>query len=167
LEATLANFKPKVAAFAQYELVPDDLTQTDPEWAAGIALEWRLFGGGNRLAQTRRFKELIAATDHQALQAQQNIAVLVEQSVSAIDSAKNYYHTTLSSQALAEENLRLQTKAFQQGLNTSLDKIDAQFLVTGLQLEAHKALYDYYLAYARLNALIGKSHTFLDLMNEL
>jgi outer membrane protein TolC len=164
IDATRAKFLPKVAAFAQYELIPDDLTQTDPEWAAGIAFEWQVFGGGNRRVQTLRYEELVTATEHQFQQAQQNIRVLVEQSISEIESAENYYLSTLSSQELAEENLRLQTKAFDQGLNTSLDKIDAQFLVTGLQLEAHKALYDYYLAYAHLCALIGEPDTFLNLM---
>ena len=101
------------------------------------------------------------------LQAKQNLSVLVEKTLLDIGNAEDSYQLTLSSQALADENLRLQTKAFEQGLKTSLDKIDAQLLLTGLQLEAEKALHDYYLALATLYSLTGERTTFFSLMQSL
>jgi outer membrane protein TolC len=161
LLATKSQWLPSVAAFAQVELIPDDLTQLDPNWAAGVALEWRIFGKGNRFAQASRYSALEQAASYSATQAQRDLSVLIEKTLFEIDSAKNAYQALLSSKALADENLRLQEKAFAQGVNTSLDIIDADVLVTGIYLQSQKTLFDYYLAQAKLSSLLGDHDTYL------
>ena len=161
LKSVRAQWYPSVAAFAQFELFPDDLTNLDPEWVAGIALEWHLFGRGNRLAESHHYAALSEAADYSAIQTQRDLSVLIEKTIFEVESAKNAYNALRSSEALAQENLRLQEKAFQQGVNTSLDIIDAEILMTGIALESQKTLFDFYLAQAKLSALVGEHDAFL------
>jgi outer membrane protein TolC len=155
-----ADYLPKVAAFAQVELYPEDLTALDPNWSVGIALEWKLL---DPLWYTHKqaLNSQQTALQWKQTQVESDLAVLIQQYLSAIDQAHSDYQALLSSIDLANENLRLQGKAFEQGLRTSLDKIDAQLLVTGLELESQKALFDYYLASARLYALMQEQSRFL------
>ncbi|MFQ3228870.1 TolC family protein [Reinekea sp.] len=161
LKSIKAQWYPSVAAFAQFELFPDDLTDLDPQWVAGIALEWQLFGRGNRLAESHHYAALAQAADFSAIQAQRDLSVLIEKTIFEVDSARSAFNALQSSKALAAENLRLQEKAFLQGINTSLDIIDAEILTTGIALESQKALFDFYLAQAKLSALMGQHEAFL------
>jgi outer membrane protein TolC len=166
LKSIKAQWYPSVAAFAQFELFPDDLTDLDPQWVAGIALEWQLFGRGNRIAESHHYAALTEAADFSAIQAKRDLSVLIEKTIFEVESAKNSFNALLSSKALAEENLRLQERGFLQGINTSLDIIDAEILTTGIALESQKTLFDFYLAQAKLSALMGQHEAFLvDLQN--
>ncbi len=163
LQASRAEFLPTVALFANVELATDDLTQLDPEWAAGIHVQWKLFGQGNRFKASARYKASIDAADLKRSQATRDIRILIEQKQTTIAYAEESYLALQSSITLAEENLRLRQSAFAQGIATSLDEIDAQLLLTGLQLESQKALYDYYTALSELTALTAQQSSFFQL----
>jgi len=167
LKAAKANFLPQIALFSQVELATNDLTQLDPEWAAGVAIQWSLFGNGNRLKNAQSYQYLAQAADLKSQQTRRDLSVLTQQTLLSIENARNAYVALESSQELAEENLRLQQKAFVQGINTSLDEIDAQLLVTGLKLESQKALFDYYTSLANLSALVGDIDSFFSLMSHV
>ncbi len=162
-KANNAEYLPKVALFAQWELNPDDLTVTEPEWAAGIALEWKLLSGG-WFAKRQALTDQGEALYWQQTQIESDLELLVRMHLTSAEHAHTDYKALQSSLDLANENLRLQSKAFEQGLRTSLDKIDAQLLVTGLELKSQKALFDYYLALANLSALMKTENEFLQLM---
>ena len=65
-----------------------------------------------------------------------------------------------STQALAEENVRLRDKAFGQGLSTSLDVVDAQSQLAGVKTQRAAAAYQYVVSLARLLALSGQRNSF-------
>ena len=165
LKATQADFLPTIALFANIELATNDLTQLEPEWAAGVSMQWRLFGQGNRLREGAGYRAAMRAAEFSNAQAERDVRVLLEQLQVNIDIAKENIDAFESSIRLAEENLRLRQAAFAQGISTSLDEIDAQLLLTGLQLESQKSLFDYYVALADLCALTAQQDQFFTLFN--
>jgi outer membrane protein TolC len=167
VKASTGSMKPTVALFGLMELAKDDLTALEPEWVVGARLNWKLYGGGNRSASRLGYQSLVESADLKAQQVQRDLSLYATQSLLSIESAKNNFLSLQSSKELADENLRLQQKAFLQGVNTALDEIDAHLIVTGIQLESHKALYDYYTALADLAALTGEIDRFLNFMKNM
>ncbi|TXR51940.1 TolC family protein [Reinekea thalattae] len=167
IKASKGDRLPTVALFGMTELARDDLTELEPEWVVGAQLQWKLFGGGNRNATIRSYQMLTTSADLKSQQLMRDLSLYTTQSLLAVDNARNAYLSLQSSKELADENLRLQEKAFIQGVSTALDEIDAQLIVTGIELESHKALYDYYTALAQLAALTGDTERFLSLLQGL
>lgn len=167
LKSAQASFLPTVALFANVELATNELTQLEPEWTAGINMQWRLFGQGNRWRESAGYRAAISATQFSQVQAERDIRVLIEQLQVNINMAEENVNAFSSSIQLAEENRRLRESAFEQGISTSLDKIDAQLLLTGLQLERQKSLFDYYVALADLCVLTAQQNKFFALFYSL
>ncbi|TCS38738.1 TolC family protein [Reinekea marinisedimentorum] len=167
VKATEGAMKPTVALFGLMELAKDDLTALEPEWVVGASLQWKLYGGGNRSATKLSYLALSESADLKAQQVRRDLTLYATQAVLSLESAENSYLSLQSSKELADENLRLQQKAFIQGVSTALDEVDAHLLVTGIQLESHKALYDYYTALADLAALTGEIDRFLQFMQDM
>ncbi|EAR09197.1 TolC family protein [Reinekea blandensis] len=163
VKASRADLLPTVGLFAKTELATDDLTQLDPEWTAGVRLSWHLFGNGNRWQAIQSQHANQRAAELTGQQLERDLTVGVQKQLTAISQAIEAIEALDSSVKLAEENLRLQSAAFNQGVATSLDKIDAQLLLTGLQLEQQRALYDYYVAVAQLTAMTGNVDSFFQL----
>jgi len=65
-----------------------------------------------------------------------------------------------SSLALAQENLRLRTKAFSQGFSTSVELIDAQLFIATVETAQSAAAYQYIVSLARLLSLSGETDRF-------
>ena len=69
----------------------------------------------------------------------QDLELLVEKTWREAAQGLEEYHS-LSTQALAEENVRLRDKAFGQGLSTSLDVVDAQTQLAGVKTQRRRRL---------------------------
>ena len=62
---------------------------------------------------------------------------------------------------LATENLRLREIAFNQGLSTSIDRVDAELKLSAVKTQQLGASYRYVQAYARLMAISGQLDEFI------
>jgi len=65
-----------------------------------------------------------------------------------------------ASLALAEENLRVRRRGFEEGLATSLDVVDAQLTLSGVHVERLVAAFDFVVALAELLEASGQSDKF-------
>ena len=65
-----------------------------------------------------------------------------------------------ASLALAEENLHVQRRAFEEGFATSLNVVDAQLSLSGVQMERLVAAFDFDVALAELLEASGQSERF-------
>ncbi|PJG59601.1 TolC family protein, partial [Aeromonas cavernicola] len=70
------------------------------------------------------------------------------------------YQSLASTQALAQETVRLRDNAFGQGLSTSLDVVDARTQLAGVKTQRAAAAYQYVVSLARLLALSGQIERF-------
>ena len=62
--------------------------------------------------------------------------------------------------ALADENLKLRAKAFNQGLSTSVDVVDAELFLADIKIQQQVAKFNYVIALNKLLSLSSQMSTF-------
>ncbi len=160
--AERAEFFPQVALFGRYELFPDYLSVTEPEWAVGARVQMNLFGGFERSGRLKAARAQEDAVRDLQEHTERQIALLVRQSYGDMRRAETAYLALAADLTLATENLRMAERRYETGLGTSLDVIDAQLLLEKQEVERLQALYDYHQAMNRLFTAAGRP---LDMLN--
>ncbi len=150
-----SKFIPQIAFFGNYSYHEKDsvLGSSMPSWFVGIGAKMPLLdnSGSYQKFQASKIAEL-EISQHKA-QAIQDLSLLVEKTYKEAIQAKEFYYTLNSSIALAEENLKLQEKAFTQGMATSSQVVDARNLLSKAKIEQQSIAYKYFLCVAKLMAL--------------
>lgn len=132
---------PEVYAFGLRELHEGDLTILEPSWAVGVGANWTVFDGGERARKAAAAREQglrVAALDARA---RRDLATLVEAKYRAARLARDQFETLHATLVLAEEHLRVRTRAFEEGAATSLEVVDARLALARAQLERLAAAY--------------------------
>lgn len=160
--AEQANWKPRLYAFGQYDLYPDDAYLTDPNWAFGVGVSYTLFSNKDRSRQVSAARSQQAQADYQYRDTLIKLEIGVEQSWLQVDSARQQFELLASSRTSAEENLRLQTLSFQEGQATSLDVIDARLQLGKVRIEQAQAAWQFDLALMQLLTVSGQAERFND-----
>lgn len=156
VSAARADYYPTVALFAYKELYTKDLTILEPEWAVGAKMQWDLFKGGETRSKVSNAKALdrsLASMEEQTLD---NIDLLVEKRWREMEHAKGRLASLVKTRELADEALRSQTKAYEAGLATGLDVVDAELALSRLQVADLKAHYDAVVAWLGLLEACGE-----------
>jgi len=154
--AARADYFPTIALFAYKELYTKDLTILEPEWAVGAKMQWDLFKGGETRSKVSNAKALdrsLASMEEQTLD---NIDLLVEKRWREMEHAKGRLASLVKTRELADEALRSQTKAYEAGLATGLDVVDAELALSRLQVADLKAHYDAVVAWLGLLEACGE-----------
>lgn len=156
VSAARADYYPTIALFAYKELYTKDLTILEPEWAVGAKMQWDLFKGGETRSKVSNAKALdrsLASMEEQTLD---NIDLLVEKRWREMEHAKGRLASLVKTRELADEALRSQTKAYEAGLATGLDVVDAELALSRLQVADLKAHYDAVVAWLGLLEACGE-----------
>lgn len=160
--AARAERRPEVVAFGTRQLRTTDLTVLDPKWLIGIEAKYEIFDGTGRSHRIGA-----AAAVHRELslvrrQAERDVDTAVERFYREIAKAREQYQSLAASRALAEENLRVRRRGFEEGLATSIDVVDAQTALTAVRLETLSAARDFDVSLARLFSITGLSAQYID-----
>ncbi|MBR2211834.1 MAG: TolC family protein [Fibrobacter sp.] len=156
VSAARADYFPMVALFAYKELYTRDLTILEPEWAVGAKAQWELFKGGETRAKVANAKALdrsLASMEEHTLD---NIGLLVEKRWRELEHAKGRLESLKKTRELADEALRSQKLAYESGLATGLDVVDAELALSRLQVADLKAHYDAVIAWLGLLEASGE-----------
>ena len=156
LRATKSEFYPEVYLFGIRELYEDDLTALEPTWAIGVGANFTLFDGGsrsNRIMAARKMEEQAELTHHKLAR---DLETLVSSRHQELMKDSEQFDSLQASLELAEENLRARKRSFEEGLATSLDVVDAQMSLSGIQVERMKAAYSFDVALAQLLEACGR-----------
>ena len=156
VSAARADYFPMVALFAYKELYTKDLTILEPEWAVGAKAQWDLFKGGETRAKVANAKALdrsLASMEEHTLD---NIGLLVEKRWRELEHAKGRLESLKKTRELADEALRSQKLAYESGLATGLDVVDAELALSRLQVADLKAHYDAVIAWLGLLEASGE-----------
>lgn len=154
--AARADYFPTIALFGYKELYTKDLTILEPEWAVGAKAQWDLFKGGetrSKVASAKALERSLSSMEEQTLD---NIDLLVEKRWRELEHAKGRLISLVKTRELADEALRSQTKAYEAGLATGLDVVDAELALTRLQVADLKAHYDAVIAWLGLLEAAGE-----------
>lgn len=156
VSAAQGDYYPMVALFAYKELYTKDLTILEPEWAVGAKLQWDLFKGGETRSKVANAKALDRSLGSMEEQTMDNIKLLVEKRWREREHAQSRLISLAKTRELAEEAHRSQTLAYEAGLATGLDVVDAELSLSRLQVAELKAHYDAVIAWLGLLEASGE-----------
>ncbi|MDR1196600.1 MAG: TolC family protein [Endomicrobium sp.] len=156
-KAAIGSLLPAIAAIGEYQILRDDLTMLEPEWAVGITASINIFGGGADFNNIKASKAEIEAVDAQIKSVQNLIYTGVKRLYHLCKTAKEDYEALETNKTLAEENLKLYRASFKEGLATSLEVVDAELALAKIKTDQAKAVFDYNAAYAGLLNICAQS----------
>ncbi len=149
---TFRNFFPDVTGTGAYGGAQ---TQLNEAWTVGLALNWSLFDGGNRIAKYQEAKANTEGAKARVKSTELDIIQNVEQAEIAVEEAQERILAAQTLVASAQENFRLAQGRFDAGVGTILELTDAQLALTQAQNTESQALADYRIALARLDRAVG------------
>lgn len=161
VKAAKSAFHPQVYLFGQYNFIKHYLTISEPDWMAGIGVNFTLWDNRDRSARVGSAQALVQKAEAAQGSARQEIKKLVEIAWLRSSQALEQYELTQSAVALARENLRLRDKAFKEGMSTIDDVNDARNKLIGAEVAQRVAAYRFVVSYSLLHAASGKMNDFL------
>ena len=157
------KYHPTVFLFGNYTLYEEDtlLTSITPDWMVGVGVNVPLISRDGRSGKVEAAKSALLQARYTKAQTKQDLSLLVDQSYRQLLQAEEEVTALDTSLELAIENLRLREIAFNQGLSTSIDRVDAELKLSAVKTQQLAARYRYVQAYARLMAISGQLDEFI------
>jgi Outer membrane protein len=159
ISAARADYFPTIALFGYKELYTRDLTLLEPEWAIGAKMQWDIFKGGDTRAKVSSAKAMDRSLGSLEEETIDNLKLLVEKRWRELEHAKGRLTSLAKTRELAVEALRSQNKAYEAGLATGLEVVDAELALSRLQVADIKAHYDAVIAWLGLLEAAGEVST--------
>nr|WP_244325714.1 TolC family protein [Shewanella aestuarii] len=157
------GYYPTVFLYGNYTLYEDDslFSQIEPDWMVGVGVKVPLLSRDGHSGKVKAAKSALLQARHTKAQTQQDLGLLVEQHYRQLLQAHEEVEALNTSLALATENLRLRELAFNQGLSTSVDRVDAELKLNAVKTQQLGAKYRYLQTYAKLMAISGQLDEFI------
>lgn len=150
------NYVPDVALFGKKYVYTENLSVLEPNWAVGLNLSVNVFNGFKRENGIRAATAQADQVSHLITQAERDIQTYVEQLYNELQKQQEQYRSLQQNEKLAQELKFMRERAFEEGMGTSVDVIDATVNLSSIQLKQYQALYQYDTAYARLALLTSQ-----------
>src|SRR5262245_24291819 len=150
-------WKPKLFAYGSYSLINDYHTLTEPDWTAGIGVNFTLFSRVDRASKVSAARAQLQQVQALEDDTRTEVHTAVETSYRRVDQAREQFKLLESSLTAARENLRLRERGFEEGQATSLDVNDARNAVTRVENARALAAYEFVVALAELLEASGQS----------
>ncbi|WP_443554947.1 TolC family protein [Psychrobacter celer] len=139
--------------------------EKDPSWVAGISASWKLWGGLDKTASLASSSAQIRQADLSEIEVSDNLLLLVEKNWHDVNNAQARYQALQSNVDLAAEVLRLRRLGLQEGVNTTIDVVQAQTQALKARTEQAQAAHDYVQALASLMQSCGTPLAFNAYLN--
>ncbi|NRD72494.1 TolC family protein [Shewanella sp. VB17] len=169
IDVEKGRYQPSVFLYGNYTLYEDDslFSQVEPDWMVGLGVKVPLLSREGRSGKVEAAKSALLQARYTKAQTQQDLSLLLDQSYRQLLQAQEEVLALDTSLTLAEENLRLREIAFNQGLSTSIDRVDAELKLSAVKTQQLGAKYRYIQSYARLMAISGQLDDFIGRTNQL
>jgi outer membrane protein TolC len=122
---------------------------------ASINISWKLYQGGQRVADLRNANAGVRAAADQAELVCDVIALEVNEAYRAVEAALQSIDLARPAVSQARENLRLITLRYENGNATPTDIVDAETSLTRAEQDLYTSQYDYLSALARMDYATG------------
>jgi len=160
-KAEKASWWPDVGLFGYRNLYKADLIRPlEPTWAFGVAANFSIFDGFAREARISAARSRSARVGEIEGRARRDVDALVEKKWRETARAREQLEALGAASELADENLRVRTRAFDEGFGTSLDVVDARLSRQRVRLGRLLAAYQIDVALAELLEACGQSSRF-------
>lgn len=167
IDAEEGRYKPTVYLFGNYTVYEDDslFSKVEPDWVAGIGVKVPLLSRDGRSGKVDAARSALLQARYTKAQTRQDLSLLLDQSYRQLQQAQEEVLALDTSLSLAEENLRLREIAFNQGLSTSIERVDAELKLRTVKTQQLGAKYRYVQSYARLMTISGQLDEFVSRTN--
>lgn len=153
------GYKPTVMLYGYGQV------EKDPSWVAGISASWKLWGGLDKTASLASSSAQIRQADLSEIEVSDNLLLLVEKNWHDVNNAQARYQALQSNVDLAAEVLRLRRLGLQEGVNTTIEVVQAQTQALKARTEQAQAAHDYVQALAALMQSCGTPLAFNAYLN--
>ena len=153
------GYKPTVLLYGYSQL------EQDPSWIAGVSASWKLWGGLDKTASLASSDASIRQADLSEIEVSDNLLLLVEKNWYDVNNAQARYQALQSNVDLAQEVLRLRRLGLQEGVNTTIDVVQAQTQALKSRTEQAQTANDYVQALASLMQSCGTPLAFNAYLN--
>ncbi|HSP86174.1 MAG TPA: TolC family protein [Psychrobacter sp.] len=153
------GYKPTVLLYGYGQL------EKDPSWVAGISASWKLWGGLDKTASLASSNAQIRQADLSEINVSDNLLLLVEKNWHDVNNAQSRYQALQSNVDLAAEVLRLRRLGLQEGVNTTVDVVQAQTQSLKARTEQAQAANSYVQSLAALMQSCGTPLAFNAYLN--
>ncbi|MDO5768589.1 MAG: TolC family protein [Psychrobacter sp.] len=148
------GYKPTVMLYGYGQI------EEKPSWVAGVSATWKLWGGLDKDATLASSQAKIRQADLTQIDVSDNLLLLVEKNWNEVNNAQARYMSLQSNVNLAAEVLRLRQLGLQEGVNTTLDVVQAQTQYSKARTQQAQAANDYVQALAALLNSCGTPQAF-------
>jgi outer membrane protein TolC len=159
-----ADMLPEVFAFANYSFFNSYMPVIMPPFVAGIQLHYNIFNGTTdykKIKAAEYLNEEIAISKEKT---EQSIDFLIEQTYLETEDAKYRYIKLDNTIELAKNHKKIVQRRYDEGIERSVDVVDAQLMCQSAQIEQSVALYEYYIALTNLYFTVGTPERVINLI---
>lgn len=160
VSANKSGFYPKVDTTFSYnkygetESVGGRTGYPDDQKIAGISASWNLFSGGKDSASIAISRAQLNKAMTQLDKTKLDIKLQYEKALSKLEVAKLNLKTATLSLKQAKENYEIVDNRFKEGLSTTTDLVDANYLLSSAKQRYFSSYYDKFLAVATLQRVL-------------
>ncbi len=135
-----------------------DVEEGNPEdqTTATLALTWNLYNGGRDASEDIIFNKKILQVKEDLANLKLSIQLQYEKALEEFEVSKLNFQTAKISLTQSKENYKIVNNRFKEGLSSSTDLINANFLLSQAKQSFDNAYYDRFLAKASLNRIFEK-----------
>lgn len=153
------GFKPTVMLYGYGQ------AEKDPSWIAGISASWKLWGGLDKKASIASSDAQIRQANLSEIEVSDNLLLLVEKNWNDVNNAQSRYQALQSNVDLATEVLRLRRLGLEEGVNTTIEVVQAQTQALKARTEQAEAANNYVQGLAALMESCGTPLAFNAYLN--
>ncbi len=150
-------YLPSVSVSGGYAWANSDFPPANRSWSLSLRGSYPLFNGFQRETQIFQAQARANLAREQERAAQLNLSSELDAAYSTSQSAQAGIDLALQNVELSNESLRVVQERYRLGLSTILELQDAQITLTQAEVDLVSRRFDYQLAVAQIEALLGRS----------
>ncbi len=156
--AARAQYYPTITASAGYDLFNQEPTWNDARrsWNLRLGISYPIFNGFQREEAVGRASVQANIARIRSEDARRQARAELERVLGALELAEQRIALAEEAVRAAEEDLRVQEERYRLGVSTILDRVASQQNLVQAEIDLVSARYDYQLARAELEALVGR-----------
>lgn len=156
LAISRSQYLPTVSASYSNSLSGTAVSDMNNSWSMRFSLSWPLFNGFARESGLTRSSANRETALAEAEDARRQVNAQFTQYLAALESARAQFEIAQASHAAATEDLRIQQERYRLGAATIVDVLTSQVNLDQAEVDIVQAQFDYLVAKAQIEALIGR-----------
>lgn len=161
VRAERASLLPTLSAMGAANIYDHQLSNLVPRAMVGVSLNYKLFNGLTNINKYKSAKEQVQRVAVLKEKAQLDIITLIEKSYNDILSLSEQITSYDATINFAQEYLRIKEKAFNEGVASSSDVVDAQLNLAKAKIERLQLAFNFDVSLAKLLENCGLSDKYI------